>query len=678
MSIKYVDWAIGVSPDGETVAYVVDDQLWLVDRKQSVPHKIGQGTMPVWSPDGGLLAFYSTRTGPLQLWSLDLKSGQLGQITNLEGGINPDPIASFSGWGGDPLRYRWSPDGRRIAFTSRAQGRQTEKVASPGFGPANESGVIDANNRPHTEDLPLVLTNNTPPDWTLSRLFVRGATTSEEDAEKRPQILPNQIFVIDIATKKIEQLTSDNGGNFNPDWSRDGTRIVFASTEGRPMVGYGPDTSNLYAIDLANGQQTALTTGPGQKRVASCSPDGKWIAYLSGNWTGITSVFVLPDHGGSPINITASLDRNVFSYEWFPDSSSILVSYHDGASLPIARINVSNRTVQRLTATEAFCHPFAISRDGALVWLQNDGSSLGVLYTADSNGHNADVLLDLYPEMKQWILGKQEVVRWKNSRGEEIEGILIKPVNYQGGKSYPVIVDPYPGQVNSFFGNPMYGNQALASEGYAVFFPNERTPHTWQNPVKDETYNEATRGPMGIQVMMDDLISGIDALVGRGLIDPERMCLYGFSNGGGAVNQILTATDRFKCAVSTSGVGTDWVFSFFMSGNSTFPDLVGDVTPWDNPDTYVTLSPVFHLNKITTPLLLAVGDEEETEVIMLVEMFNGLRYLGRDVTLLRYPKQGHGFEGAALKDYWQRVNVFFDAHLRSKEVGMGPGPHVSR
>ena len=677
MSLKYVDWEIGVSPNGETVAYVVDDQLWMVETKQSVPRTIGQGTMPVWSPDGRLLAFYSTRTGALQLWSLDLKSGHIGQITNLERGIDPDPVASFSGWGGDPLRYRWSPDGKEIAFTSRAQGRNAEKLVSPTLAPTNESGIIDANNWPHREDEPLVLTNSTPPDWTLSRLFVTGPAASEEDTEKHPQILPNQLFVIDTATRKIQQLTNDDGGYFNPDWSRDGKKIVCVSTEGRQMVGYGPESSNLYTIDLTSGYKTALTRGPGQKRVASFSPDGKWIAYLSGSWTGITSVFVLPDHGGTPINVTVNLNRNVFSYEWSPDSSFIFVSYHDGASVRIARLNVVKRTVTRLAVIDAFCHPFAISRADTLVWVQNDGSNPGVLYTADSNGHNARVLLDLYPQMQEWILGKQEVVRWKNSRGDEIEGILIKPVNYQEGESYPVIVDPYPGQVNSFFGNPMYGNQAFASEGYAVFFPNERTPHTWQNPVKDETYNEATRGPTGIKIMMDDLMSGIDALVGRGLIDPQRMCLYGFSNGGGAVNQILTETGRFSCAVSTSGVGTDWAFSFFMSGNSTFPDLVGNATPWSNSDTYIALSPVFHLDKVTTPLLLAVGDEEETEVIMLVEMYNGLRYLGRDVTLLRYPKQGHGFEGAALKDYWRRVNAFLNVHLKSAEVGIGVSSRVS-
>jgi dipeptidyl aminopeptidase/acylaminoacyl peptidase len=668
-SLKYVDWEIGVSPSGETVAYVIDEQLWMVGTKQSVPHRIGQGTMPVWSPDGRLLAFYSSRTGTLQLWCLDLKTGQIGQITHLEGGIDPDPVASFSGWGGDPLRYRWSPDGRRIAFTSRAQVRNTGKPVRSTTAPANESSTIDENHLPYRRgDAPLILTNNTPPDWTLSNLFVSDSAASEKESERRPRMLPNQLFMIDAATKQIEQLTNDDGGYFNPDWSRDGRRIVCVSTEGRPMVGYGPDSSNLYSIDLVTGHKTALTTGPGQKRVASFSPDGKWIAYLSGRWTGITSVVVLPDQGGTPINVTANLDRNVFSYEWFPDSSSIIASYHDGASVRIARFNVFDRTVTRLTSTEAFCHPFAISRAGTLVWVQNDGSNPGVLYMAEPNGHDPRVVLDLYPQMQEWILGKQEIVRWKNSRGEEIEGLFIKPVNYQVGKSYPVIVDPYPGQVNSFFGGPMYGNQAFASEGYAVFFPNERTPHTWQNPVKDETYNEATRGPKGIRIMMDDLMSGIDALVERGLIDPHRMCLYGFSNGGGAVNQILTETDRFRCAVSTSGVGTDWVFSFFMSGNSIFPDLVGNVTPWNNPDTYTALSPVFHLNKVTTPLLLAVGDEEETEVIMLVEMYNGLRYLGRDVTLLRYPKQGHGFEGAALKDYWRRVNAFLNVHLRSDEV----------
>src|SRR5256886_17216015 len=123
------------------------------------------------------------------------------------------------------------------------------------------------------------------------------------------------------------------------------------------------------------------------------------------------------------------------------------------------------------------------------------------IYRADSEGRNTGELLDLNPKIREWALGKQEVVTWKNGRGDELEGILIKPVGYQQGKSYPLIVDPYPGLANGFMGGAMSGNQAFASRGYAVFFARERTAHTWENPTHGDAFNKATRGPQGADIM---------------------------------------------------------------------------------------------------------------------------------------------------------------------------------
>ncbi len=304
-----------------------------------------------------------------------------------------------------------------------------------------------------------------------------------------------------------------------------------------------------------------------------------------------------------------------------------------------------------------------------LAWVQSDSSSSGVIHVADQNGHEPRILLDVNPELKQWALGKQEVIEWKNSRGEETQGILIKPVGYEKGKTYPLIVDPYPGPTGMLKLDPMLGNQAFASKGYAVFFPGERTAHTWPNPVKGDLFNEATRGAKGVDIMMDDLMTGIDALARHGIVDQDRMCLYGFSNGGGATNLIVTRTSRFRCAVSASGVLNDWSLAFFLSEDETIPELLGGQTPWGDPATYLALSPVYHLNKVTTPMLLAVGDNEGGILqLYTIELYKGLRYLGRDVTLLKYPGQGHGFEGAALRDYWQRVNEFFDSHLKASSA----------
>ena len=664
-----------LSPDGHNLAYSIDgeDSLWLltIGSKQQ-PRALGNGFIPLWSPDGTRLSFYSTRSGTPQLWIFDLRKDETTQITNFAGGINPDPVARLSGFDEEPLHYSWSPDGGKIVLTSRT-------IANPSNSNSQDSDSRASSARVHTEGKPLVLNDKTPPWWILSGLFrfdpVRtavgsrdtGSAVENDDNQKLELAEPNQIFIVDVESKQIRQLTKDDDGYFGPDWSPDGREIVCASNEKRPMTGYGPDTTNVYLINLSTGEKTPLTHGPDQKRLPHWSPDGKWIAYLSGKQFEVASLFLLPRTGGTTINVTPQLDRNIFSFRWSPRSDSILISYQDGVAFPIARVAIPAGKFLRLTQDDTLHFPFTVSRTDKLVWVEAGGSKSGVLYEAELDGQNASQLLDLNPQIREWVLGEQRVVRWNNGRGEELEGILIKPVGYEKGKSYPLIVDTYPsgGVANGFAGYLMIGNQAFASRGYAVFFPHERTAHTWWNPSKGKAFDEATRGPQGPDIMMDDLMSGIDTVVKMGVADPDRMCLYGFSNGGGATNMIVTKTTRFKCAVSASGAATDITSSFFMLGDpSTYVKMTGGRTPWDDPETYIKLSPIYHLDKVATPMLLAAGDQETAGTLINLEMCTGLRYLGRDVTFLRYPDQGHGFTGAALKDYWQRVNVFFDKYLK--------------
>ncbi len=635
--------------------------------------------MPRWSPDGSRLAFYSTRSGALQLWVLDLKGGEAVQITNIEGGINPNAVARFTGWGDDPLRYCWSPDGTRIAFASQ----EAESSASRDADRSMALGHLNPRTarQPREEGSPLVLTNVTPRAWTLVGLFqadelgvryLNGRFTGDADAHSSGQPRPSlvtHLFIVDVASKRVERLTNSDQDDFTPSWSPDGAKVAFMSTEGRPLVGYGPDISNIYSIDIEARQRSALTNGPGQKRLPVWSPDGKWIAYHIGMPFRMSSIYALSTDGGSSIDVTKQLKRDTGKmFYWSQDTASVFVTYQDGVTEPVARIRVSDGILQRLTETDVSCSTFTASRLGTLVCARQDGVSATVLQAMAPDGRRAHVLLDLNPQIKQWAIGQEEVVRWKNGRGEEMEGILIRPANYHEGQRYPLVVDPYPGLTFSLMSNTMGGNQALASRGYAVFFPRERTAHTWQNADRDEAFNMATRGPQGADLMMDDLMTGIDTVVKRGIADPDRMCLYGFSNGGAATNLIVTRTSRFKCAVSASG-GSDWASAFFLStGPRAYADLLGGVAPWENPSVYVTLSPIYHLDKVVTPMLLAVGDNENLGTLFQVEMYNGLRYLGRDVTLLRYPGQGHGLEGAALKDYWERVNAFLEKYLKPDQA----------
>ena len=663
-----------ISPSGETIAYSIEeeDSLWLVDTRSGIPRPLGQGFMPRWSHDGRQLAFYSSRGGSLQLWLLNLESGSTKPLTSLDGGINPNPGTHFAGWIRDSFQYSWSPDGSKIAFASQVSFPPKSRdqppprtLANGAFSASTDSSAIN--------NAPTILTAASPATEALLGIFRTGATLGsryingkmepQEDADPNTT---NQIFIVETDTKALEQLTKDAWGYFNPEWSPDGHSLVTGTAQGRSLLGYGPDTSDLCVFDLRTGTRLVLTAGPGVKRLPQWSPDSKSIAYLGGSAFGLDSIFLISSSGGEQVNIAAHLDRDVQAFSWSADSESLFVSYRDGVSAFLGRLSATTGDVERLTQPYAYCFPFVVSKAGVLAWVQNDSSTLSVIHVADPNNRNPHILLDVNPQLKQLALGNQEVIEWRNSRGEEMQGILLKPLGYQEGKAYPLIVDPYPGPTDMLKLDPMLGNQAFASKGYAVFFPGERTAHTWPNPVKGELFNEATRGAKGVDIMMDDLMTGIDALAKRGIIDPARMCLYGFSNGGGATNLIVTRTKRFRCAVSASGVLSDWSLAFFLSEDETIPRLLAGETPWDNPATYQALSPIYHLRAVTTPMLLAVG-ENEGAILQLytIELYKGLRYLDRDVTLLKYPRQGHGFEGVALRDYWHRVNEFFDSHLNA-------------
>jgi len=462
----------------------------------------------------------------------------------------------------------------------------------------------------------------------------------------------------------LRQLTRDDGIYFDPDWSPDGEAILCASSAGKPLMGANPGGTNLFLINARTGAKTAVTTGAGDKFMPTWSPNGKWIAYRGGAHFGTWHV-ILVSLDGSIRKVLPPVDRYVSDFGWMPDSDSIALNYRDGVTDSIARVDVRTNAMRVLSGVEPAARSgLTVSRSGSLAWQESGPSSVGVIRILAPEQGVAQVLADLNPQIKTWDLGDQEVVRWKNRRGEELEGVLIKPPGDRARPPYPLIVDAYPFQQNDFKGL-LGGNQALASRGYAVFWPDAPAPHVWMNGFTSEAYSQSAKGPLGWDVTTDDLLSGVDELIRRGIADPDRMCLYGFSNGGGVVNYIVTRTSRFRCAVSVGGAVSDWLRPAVLETESSMPDFEGGDDPWTDPGPYIQISAVFHLKDVSTPMLLADGDDDDDFLLNTIEMYNGLRHFGKDVTLLRYRGQGHGFTGAALEDFWGRENAFFDRYLKS-------------
>ncbi|MDE3148669.1 MAG: PD40 domain-containing protein [Acidobacteriota bacterium] len=339
-----------------------------------------KGSLPTWSPDGERLAYYSEKSGARQLWVIDLSTLRAEQITRLPGGIEPGPGTRMAGWTGDPLRYSWSPDSKKIVFASQAKIAVRSSQSASGIRPGElKPGV------------PLTLAPKT------------SAALSPAMA--------GELFIVDVSTKALKQLTGDDAVYFNPAWSPDGRTIVCVSSEGRnPRTG----PMNLYAIDPVTGRKTALTTDDGDKRLPSWSPDGNWIAFMGGKHSGMQAAFVIPANGGMPVNIAAEVGRSIAEFAWLPDSWSLVLLVRDAANMPIVSVPVSGTPVTSITGEKAADRRYlSVARDGTLAWAQEDGSQYGAIVLKPPSGASPRILVDLNPRLRNRKLGTQEVVRSK-------------------------------------------------------------------------------------------------------------------------------------------------------------------------------------------------------------------------------------------------------------------------
>ena len=660
--------SISLSPNGHWLAIEGQDDVSVLDvRTTRTIAKLGEGIVPVWSPIGSTLAFYSTRSGQRQLWLWSIGDATPRQLTKFPDGIDPEPSTRIVGGIADALRFSWSADGTHLAFGSR--------VAFSVEGGSVTGEAIDAHSIDGTR--PLVLTTTTPPTWTLSGIYAQpasGAGVGEFRTGRiagmrkanPSEVLFNEIFVIDIASGVTRQLTHDRRTFYHPAWAPSGASIICAAVDGT-MVSFDARASDLLSIDAATGVQRVLVGGAGIKFQPRWSPSGSKLAFESrtGLFEPAHLVVIDPTHGGAPAT-GPGLDRYIFDYEWsVANKAGFIVSYKDGVASRLARVRLDSADVVDLTPRGEL--PYAVaafsqSSSGAIAWRQTDPQDLVSVQFLSAEGAHQKMLWKLRPNTGDLHLGRAEIVTWRNSRGEEMEGAMLLPPDHREGERHPLIVDAYPGIGGADWSSPIGGNYAWASMGYVVFRPAPPAPHTWMNPWKGYESSRAARGAEGWKVTFDDVMSGVDALITRGIADGDRMCLFGHSNGGGVVTNLITRTNRFRCAVILAPALADWVRPALMDTNNSVASFAG-MNLEDGLDEYIGVSSVFHLASVQTPVLIADGDNDGGFLFDSIEIYNRLRILGKQVTFVRYPGQGHLLSGDALQDFWERELKFFRTYL---------------
>jgi dipeptidyl aminopeptidase/acylaminoacyl peptidase len=665
---------VRLSPDGALLAMALSKGVQILDvAGKRVIADLGPGFLPEWAPDEKYLAFYSTRSGNMQLWLWDRRTKRTSQLTRFQGGIDPNPTTRVFGRVRDAFQMSWSPDASQIAFASRPPVKTASRDAKGDAG-----GATSARS-------PLVLTNSTPPEWTMRGIYSTAKHGSGIPESRDGDSLTyrdgtesfGQIFLADRTSGSVTQLTDDDATRFHPLWSKDGKAILCVETRTRG-VDYGASETQIVTIELENRRPRQLTTGPGVRAFPLYSPDGTMISYMHGEDVfGFKQIHIMPVQGGAS-KAAFTLDRRISQYAWAISGDSFLIVYKDGTSIPLARIERESDRVEDISLrgrSALNVLTFTQSARGAIAWAQEDPRQTWSVRHVDSPQSDANVLMSA-PGLDALALGEVEVVRWRNRSGETKEGTLLMPSGAVAGKKYPLIVDAYTTRSGADWILPLGGNQAWASMGYAVFRPSPRAPHVWVNPWKSEASSRAGKGPQGWNVTFDDVMSGVDELVKRRIVDPDRMCLFGHSNGGNVVNHLVTRTSRFRCAVSVAPAGSNLVRLLLAGGWN--PSALNDGRPLEEHlDEYIALSTVFQLHQVETPMLLAAGDQDGDFLLNAIEIYNRLRARGKDVTLLRYPTEGHIFSGDALRDFWARQTEFFARHLQPDQSIQSADPSNS-
>jgi dipeptidyl aminopeptidase/acylaminoacyl peptidase len=626
-----------LSPDGQWVAYGVrtrmlkedknEQRLWAVsihggDAIPLTAEGVSSGH-PRWSPDGKYLAFSSARNGGKnQVWLLDRRGGEAQKLTDVAQGVND---------------FEWSPDSTRLVLILQDPKPEDAEAAKD-------------------KDKPAPAKPKTPPPFVIDRLQFKQDTVGYLDRRR------DHLYIFDVASKKVTQITSGDFDDNEPAWSPDGKSLAFTSNRSTPDPdrNYNSDIWVVVADNTDKGAHlTQVTTNPGPDRAPSWSPDGKWIAFVS--QTDIKDMIyathhlaIAPSTGGDAKVLTLAFDRSVRRPRFSPDGRSIFFIADDDGMQNLCRVAVTGGDVSRPIGGRLNVSSYSLAKDGAIA------AQIGSLDRPDeiflSNGTELTRLTKTNDALiSQLRLAQVDYVHFKSKDGTPISGYLYKPVGYTPGKKVPAILNPHGGPVGQYSASFYHQAELFAANGYAVLLPNPRGSSGY-----GQKFCEAIFADWGNKDFQDDMAM-VDYAVAQGIADPDKLGVGGWSYGGMSTDFIIAQTTRFKGAISGASIA---LIATGFGHDHYQKDYFYELGyPWENKATWERVSPFYRIANITTPTLFMGGDIDwNVPIIGSEQMYQALKSLGRTTELVVYPGEYHGFTTPShLKDRLER-NLAWYAH----------------
>jgi dipeptidyl aminopeptidase/acylaminoacyl peptidase len=602
-----------LSPEGRQVAYVLttvdrqknrrDTSVWLIaaDGRSSPRRLTAEGvnsSSPRWSPEGSRLAFLSTRTAGAaadetpraQIWMLTLGGGEAQSLTHLKNGAGA---------------FQWSPDGKRLAVVSRSG---PSDKAAPSARPS------DVRHYTH--------------------ISYKFNDTGWYD-DKR-----SHLFVVDAAGGSATQLTSgDDWNDTDPQWSPDSSRIAFVSDRsGREFD--GSQNKDVWVIAASGGPLTRISDHEFDDTMPRWSPDGSRIAFAGQTERRqFPKLYVAPAAGGAKSTLAAEeMDLIPGGLQWGPGERELRFETGLKGTTHVFRVDLDARRVAQVTAGERAVHGFDINpKAGLMTYLANDFQHPDDLYVADLAGKNERQLTHLNAAL--WLelqTAAVERLRYKSTDGWDIDGFLVRPVGWQAGMKYPLVLSIHGGPAGQYGVDWYHEFQVYAARGWAVFFCNPRGSTGYGQ--KFERGIVDNWGGMDYQ----DVMAGVDAALRQNpWIDAGRMGVTGGSYGGFMTNWIVGHTTRFQAAVTLRSV------SNFISDDGTRDGAYGHEDDFggflfDHFDQYWNASPLKYARNVKTPTLVLHSDNDYRVPLEQGEQwFRALKHYGVEAELVIFPRENH-------------------------------------
>ncbi len=612
-----------ISPDGNTIIYerhqfdVMTDRrfvnLWKISFSGEEHQPLTSGTQYYggvkWSPDGKRIAYTSTEEGSNQIFVRWMNSGAVSSITNLTE---------------SPRNIKWSPDGTQLLFSK--------------FVPSNTS--VSFGDMPRA---PKGAKWEKPAKVITKAVYRRDGGGYVKDGY-------THLFVISAEGGAPRQLTHGDFNHGSASWAPDGKHIIFtADRSGNAEL--DPNNEQIFEMNIENGKLTQITSKRGPHSGPVISPNGKLIAYTGykDEFVGYqqSELYVMNRDGSNIRTLSDDLDYDFSSLTWTKDSKALFVRYDEEGNSKVGHINLKGRfvTVAQNLGSPSSGRPYgggsySVANNGRFAFSEVSTTrpaelSIGHFPTRMANHTITDLNGEFFKSKK---VGNVEEF-WVDSSVDDFktQGWIITPPDFDPNKKYPLILEIHGGPYSNYGSRFSPELQFMASRGYVVVYTNPRGSTSYgkefaayiNNNYPSEDHN--------------DLMDAVDYVIKQGYVDEQNLFITGGSGGGVLTSWAIGKTDRFNAAVVAKPVINWYSFVLTADGSPFFSKYWFSKMPWEDPDQYLEHSPLSLVGNVKTPAMVLTGEQDyRTPMSESEQYYAALKLQGIDAVLVRIQGAGHG------------------------------------